>query len=162
MCLVSDVKGTTMSKLESARVKWLLAGMWIVMAAGCQKPKTFDTDVPTLPNEKRVLEAIGDPDVAIVDVRSPKAYAEGHLPTAINIPLPEIRENDPLLGEAKQIIVYADSGASGLSKAGAKKMLRLGYVNVFEYAGGVEAWPNADRSLVGSVDPDQIRPETDR
>ena len=55
-----------------------------------------------------------------------------------------------------------DSGASGLSKAGVKKMLRLGYINVFEYAGGAEAWPSADRSLVSSVSPDQIRPESDR
>ena len=151
-----------MSKLESARVRWLLAGVWVVLAAGCDKTKTFDTDVSTLPNENRVLEAIDDPDVAIVDVRSPKAYAEGHLPTAINIPLPEIRAGDPLLNDAKQIIVYADSGASGLSKAGVKKMLRLGYINVFEYAGGAEAWPSADRSLVSSVSPDQIRPESDR
>lgn len=151
-----------MSKLESARVGWLLAGVWIVLAAGCGKAKTFDTDVRTLLNETRVLEAIDDPDVAIVDVRSPKAYAAGHLPTAINIPLPEIRESDPLLNDAKQIIVYADSGASGLSKAGAKKMMRLGYVNVYEYSGGAKAWQSAGHALVGSIDPDQIRPETDR
>jgi rhodanese-related sulfurtransferase len=49
-----------------------------------------------------------DHRVVILDVLSPEAYANGHIPGAINIPVAEIRRRAPteLPDRAQKIIVY--------------------------------------------------------
>ena len=39
---------------------------------------------------------VRDPDVVVLDVLSREAYAAGHLPGAINIPVGEIRDRAPV------------------------------------------------------------------
>ena len=76
----------------------------------------------------------------ILDVRTPEEFAEKHIPNAINVPnetigvdpVPELPREDQL------ILVYCRSG--NRSKQAAKKMVALGYSNVYEF-GGINSWP---------------------
>ncbi|SMC68739.1 FAD-dependent oxidoreductase [Papillibacter cinnamivorans] len=59
-------------------------------------------------------EALGrDPDTLLVDVGSPKEYAAGHIPGAVNIPVSALEENLPRIEKAKRVRVYSHSAAGG-------------------------------------------------
>lgn len=66
-----------------------------------------------------------------IDVREPYEYADGHLDSAINIPLDLIEPNNQTLldiDKSAQIVVYCRSGARAEN---AKSLLNsLGYQNV--------------------------------
>ena len=139
-----------------------MLGLAVVMMAlmgGCGENKVSDVDVVLL-REQEVVDALNDKDTVLVDVRKPEAYAAGHLPNAINIFVPDIREGDPRLAEAKRIIVYAAGVRDTLGIAAAKKLVALGYVNVQEFKGGVEQWKSSGRQLVGALPEAEARPET--
>ena len=129
-----------------------------LMAAGCSgQREVSDADIRVMKRDQ-MTGALDAPGTVVVDTRKPEAYKQGHLPGAINIYLPDIRRQDPRLGNAERIVVYGRGWTDPLSTAAAKKMMALGYVNVHEYKGGVEEWRNADRELVKSGG--EGRPET--
>ena len=78
-------------------------------------------------------------DYIILDVRTPKEFAEKHIPGAINIPNETIG-NDEIeeLPEKEQLIlVYCRSG--NRSKQASVKLAALGYTNIYEF-GGINEW----------------------
>jgi rhodanese-related sulfurtransferase len=79
-------------------------------------------------------------NITIIDVREPEEYANGHIPTAINIPLHELPLRINELKE-KNIVVYCASGVR--SKASAEMLSRNGVQNVWNLVGGLKAWVNA-------------------
>ena len=76
----------------------------------------------------------------ILDVRTAKEYAGGHIPGAINVANEDIGDEDiPALPNKDQLIlVYCRSGRR--SKEAAAKLAKLGYMNVVEF-GGILDWP---------------------
>lgn len=143
-------------------MKYVLTLWCVTLAAtlgGCDKAKVSDNSIQTV-REPEVIEAAGQPQVVIVDVRKPEDFASGHLPGAINIYLPQIREGDPSLSSAKRIIVYSGGWTDPLSPAAAKKLMALGYQNVYEFKGGIEVWTAAGHPLTSSAAPTAGRPET--
>ncbi|MFC1942437.1 rhodanese-like domain-containing protein [Chloroflexota bacterium] len=83
----------------------------------------------------------GDPgnDPVIVSVRAPDAYAKGHVPGAINVPLADLVKPESLakLSADKKIVVYCYTGHTG-SQATAIFNL-LGY-DVSNLKFGMTAW----------------------
>lgn len=76
-----------------------------------------------------------------VDPRSPKAFAEGHIPGAISLPLPEMRDAASAeLAPYNLFIVYDSDSADVMAKAGAKRLLELGFKDVYAVTGGLRAW----------------------
>lgn len=78
-------------------------------------------------------------DIIILDVRSPQEYNEGHINGAINIPEYEIftKANNILQNRNLKIIVYCKSG--NRSKKAIKTFKKLGYENLYNLEGGIEA-----------------------
>ena len=79
------------------------------------------------------------PEVLLVDVRTPAEYAEGHIPGAINIPNETIGA-DPipqLADKAQTILIYCRSG--NRSKDAAGKLAEQGYTGIVEI-GGIRDW----------------------
>jgi rhodanese-related sulfurtransferase len=83
------------------------------------------------------LIAEGEPVHFLVDVRTPEEYAEGHIPTAINIPVKEIGERPPTGDKGALIIVYCASG--GRSARAKARLESLGYTRVVDF-GGIFRW----------------------
>jgi|SRR5690554_6890450 rhodanese-related sulfurtransferase len=82
----------------------------------------------------------GDP-LTIVDVRTPAEYAQGHIQGAILVPNETIStEHRPeeLPDTQATVLVYCRSGSR--SAQAARKLVSLGYVNVYDF-GGVIDWP---------------------
>ena len=89
----------------------------------------------------------GDPQVAVVDVRTAEEYAEGHIDGALNI---DVRQDDFLtkataaLTKEKKIAVYCRSGRRSASAAG--KLAAEGYQCV-NLKGGITAWKEAGKPV---------------
>ena len=75
----------------------------------------------------------------IVDVRTAKEYADGHIPHAINIPNESIGGAAPkeLPDKNQKIFVYCRSGARSVQAS--EKLAGLGYTNIVEM-GGIKDW----------------------
>ena len=80
-----------------------------------------------------------DGDYVIVDVRPVEKYAEGHIPTAINIPNGKVDEEGVEAPDTKKlIIVYCETGTR--AQFAAKRMAEAGYAHVYNW-GGFDGWP---------------------
>ena len=89
--------------------------------------------------------------VIVVDARSADAYAQGHIPGAINIPH---RMMNPAstnkLSKDALIVTYCDGiGCNGSTK-GALNMLDLGF-RVKELLGGLDWWKRDGHKTSGTV-----------
>jgi len=74
----------------------------------------------------------------IVDVRTKEEYEEGHIQTAVNIPVNKIEKIKEIVSDKKQkIVVYCRSGAR--SKKAAEEILKLGYTEVYDMK-GINNW----------------------
>lgn len=58
----------------------------------------------------QVPELSQNPDVQIVDVRTPGEFAKGHLPNAVNLPLDDIRDHMDTLDKAKPVYLNCQVG----------------------------------------------------
>jgi rhodanese-related sulfurtransferase len=79
-------------------------------------------------------------EIVILDVRTQEEYDAGHIPGAILIPNETIIDQQPeLLPDLNaEILVYCRSG--NRSAQAAKKLIAIGYTNVFDF-GGIIDWP---------------------
>ena len=73
-------------------------------------------------------------DMAIVDVRPPEVYAQGHIEGAVNIPATQIRARYQELPKNKPIMVYCVKGYT--SYVVSRFLAQNGFDNVLSYSGG--------------------------
>jgi rhodanese-related sulfurtransferase len=85
----------------------------------------------------------------VAEILGPQAFASGHLPSAINLPLEGFAENAPraLPQRDADIVVYCASSTCQNSDIAARKLVSLGYRNVRVYRGGKAAWKDAGLAL---------------
>lgn len=107
---------------------------------GCDSAQRISDEDLRVIDTVSLQEIRQEPGVVLVDVRTPEAYQQGHLAGAINIPLPEMRQQDRRLAEAQRIVVYGRDVEGVLSAAAAKKLTSLGYSNVYDYRPGFADW----------------------
>lgn len=95
-------------------------------------------DVMT-PEHLRALILAKRRDFTLIDIRSPDAYAKGHIAGAESIPLPKLFAEDEIvrLRRLPQVIVYAETTDQ---EAQAAVLLRVAGVPALALAGGLEAW----------------------
>ena len=79
-------------------------------------------------------------DVVVVDARSEEAYAERHIPGAVNIPHRTMDIETPAdLDKDVLYVTYCDGIGCNASTKGALNLARLGF-NVKELMGGLDWW----------------------
>jgi len=96
-------------------------------------------------------------DLALIDVREPDEFAQGHLPGAVNLPRGvlefQIHAHPALTGAAdaalaqpaRPLVLYCRTG--GRSALAADSVRQLGFSQVCSLAGGFQAWCNAGLSV---------------
>ena len=117
----------------------LLATLGLTTACGQQNFENVDV--------KRFSELAEDPNVVLLDVRTPEEFAEGHLEGAINIDQKQsdfLEKATSLLSPDKKIAVYCRSGRRSASTAG--KLADKGYKCV-NLVGGILAWKDAGNKV---------------
>ena len=95
-----------------------------------------------------VHEANGD--LQVVDVRAPSEWRSGHVPGAIHIFLPELREKSSRLDPAKPTAVYCDSGYR--ASIGTSILKQEGFKEVSNVPGSWQAWEKAGLPIDGKIE----------
>ena len=101
---------------------------------------------PTLTPDE-FAKVIAEPDVQLVDVRTPEEFSQGHIAVAMNIDWrSEAFADDAtrMLDPAKPIAIYCKAGRR--SHAAAGKLYKMGYRDIVELKGGFEAWHAAGKT----------------
>jgi rhodanese-related sulfurtransferase/rubrerythrin len=96
----------------------------------------------------KFIDAVRLGERTLLDVRQDFEYAEGHLPGAQHIPLPELSERLGELNTTLPILTYCRSGARSL--AAANMLAGQGFRDVMSMKGGMLAWKGAQAQ--GSLD----------
>lgn len=89
--------------------------------------------------------------VQILDVRTPGEYASGHIKNTLLANWNDSKEFErriSFINKNKPVYVYCLAG--GRSAAAAAKMRNMGFKNVYELNGGINAWKAANKKLEGA------------
>jgi len=119
-------------------MKNILVMFVAVFAVSCFSPASDDG---FLLEPKLFAEKLKEtPDAVLIDVRTPGEVAQGIIEGAININLQgrDFSEKMEALDKNGQYFVYCKMG--GRSGAARKKMLQMGFVNVYDLKGGYNNW----------------------
>jgi phage shock protein E len=93
-------------------------------------------------------QIVDDGEAVILDVRSPQEFAAGHLPDAINIDVESADFADRVAGldESAETLVYCRTG--NRSGVATDEMADLGFTDMSDLQGGIEAWAAAGEEVV--------------
>ena len=74
----------------------------------------------------------------LVDIRSPDEYSSGHIPQAINIPMPLLAKRLSELKQAGDLVLYCND--SRLTRMAERILLRKKFKDFKHLGGGYKAW----------------------
>ncbi len=79
-------------------------------------------------------------NVQLIDVRTPSEFSEGYISNAENINLMNSDFEDEIenLDKEKPVYIYCRSGQR--SNKAAKKMIELGFKEIYDLEGGITSW----------------------
>ncbi|AET65538.1 rhodanese-like domain-containing protein [Methanothrix harundinacea] len=91
----------------------------------------------------------GDPELLILDVRTPQEHERIRIEGSVNLDLhsPAFLAEVSALDRRKAYLVYCLVGVR--SRAAAEAMARLGFGEVFNLAGGIRSWTKLGLPTVG-------------
>jgi len=100
---------------------------------------------------KRKIDA--NEDFILVNVLSRESFEIRRIPKSINIPVDEIEKmaSKELPDKNKEIIVYCTSLECQASPTAAKKLITMGYKNVYDFEEGIAGWQDAGFEFEGDV-----------
>jgi rhodanese-related sulfurtransferase len=89
--------------------------------------------------------------VLLLDVRTPKEFQDGHIPSAKLFPVTELpnRLNELPKDKTQPILVYDGSGVRSAKTA--RILYREGFRDVYDLSGGLRAWIAAQKPIQVSV-----------
>jgi rhodanese-related sulfurtransferase len=131
-----------MDPLHSTRIACALLAALALVVISCGESRPTDQAQPMEPAE--LAERIrGGSAPVILDVRSRREYAAGHIPGAVNIPVRQLLDRlDELDGDkSAEVVVYCQAGDRAVSAA--QVLARAGYTNVRDLQGHMRAWRRA-------------------
>jgi len=133
---------TNLAKGLAASFAMLAVVAVLALVAGCRQASSSGAFEPyrQISPEEALALMESESDYIILDVRTAREFASGHIPNAINVPVETIGTTPPSeLPDLNQLIlVYCRSG--NRSKKAAQKLAEMGYANIVEF-GGINAWP---------------------
>jgi len=123
-------------------VAFLLPSFSLIIMAAASEEQTFQNI--TVDTAYNMIKK--DPNLIILDVRTPCEYEKGHLYDAILMPYDEL-EFEARISELEEyknseIIVYCKSGYR--STLASEILVENGFTKVYNMLGGILAWINAD------------------
>lgn len=95
--------------------------------------------------EKKLNET---PDKIILDVRTQDEYKKGHLPDAVIIDYykADFKNRLNALDKSKPVFVYCAAG--GRSNTSTKILRELGFKQIYDLQGGINAWSGSKKPVV--------------
>ena len=140
-------------------MKYLLRRFLCLSLAMLALHSCAQTKTSLSPDEFEKQLTTGD-SIQILDVRTPGEYNSGHIKKALQADwndATEFNRRIAYVDKAKPVYVYCLAG--GRSAAAADKMRKMGYTNVYELKGGINAWKAANKLLEGKTASKQMTVE---
>ncbi len=102
------------------------------------------SDIRSMSRDELKQRLDGD-GVIIVEALGPAYYEDAHLPGALNLPHDQVDELAPevLPDKDAAVVVYCSNLACQNSVVASRRLVQLGYTNVFEYEEGKQDWIEA-------------------
>lgn len=90
-------------------------------------------------------QRLDDDGIIVVEALGPAYYEEAHLPGALNLPHDQVDDLAPQVLPDKDaaVAVYCSNLACQNSVIASRRLVQLGYTNVFEYQEGKQDWIEA-------------------
>ncbi len=125
-----------------SNVKIFISMQWFILAlilgfnGGCTK----DVNFPIISQTDLVNRLDSDNTPVIIDVRSSKEFASGHVPGAVNIPYTELKGRLETLniGQNEEIVLYCERG--GRASIAGSILSGEGFSAVQYLEGHMNAW----------------------
>lgn len=89
-------------------------------------------------NIDQYRERFGGAEHQLIDVRMPDEYEAGHLPGAVNIPLPEVQWRMDEISEDIPVVMVCNTGSR--SAMSSDMLVASGYDEVYNLIDGTEGW----------------------
>jgi phage shock protein E len=128
------------------RIRTLVVAALVTTAAsvglaGCSSG-TDAASVSTI-GATELVEVVADPDVVVLDVRTPQEYAQGHVPGALNIDVssPSFADEIATLPKDVTYVVYCRSG--NRSADAAARMADAGFTDLYDVDAGLATLASA-------------------
>ena len=88
------------------------------------------------------------PDVQLVDVRTPEEFSQGHIENAVNIDFmaDDFDAKVANLDKEKPVMVYCKSG--GRSAKASARLKELGFKTITDLEGGITNWTSEEKPTV--------------
>lgn len=88
-----------------------------------------------------------NPDAQLVDVRTPAEFQSGYIAGAINLNIydDDFAQQIAKLDKNRPVMVYCAKG--GRSASAAEQLTQAGFPEVYDLAGGMEAWRAANKKV---------------
>lgn len=111
----------------------------------CIKKQVDGVQVVDISTYERQLK---QPEIQLIDVRTPEEFSEGHIENAKNI---NIMGNDfdtqvANLDKTKPVMVYCKSG--GRSAKASARLKELGFTTITDLEGGITNWNSENKPTV--------------
>ena len=102
--------------------------------------RTFAEDISVSDASSLIEEQRGNPDFAILDVRTAEEYSTGYIEGAVNIDIngEDFDEKIGLLDRNKTYLVYCRSGSR--SRRALERMRERGFLRIYNLSGGIIGW----------------------
>jgi polyisoprenoid-binding protein YceI/rhodanese-related sulfurtransferase len=98
----------------------------------------------------------------VIDVLPQECYQRKHLPGALRATVYEVNFLDQahtiVTDQDRSIVVYGAGSESKEASVAADKLLRDGFTNIWEFAGGLEAWEEQGFPIEGIADARESKP----
>jgi len=117
--------------------KWIASLLLLLSLQACAATQASDEWVQAA-EAQQLLQR--QPDLKILDIRTPAEFQQGHLPSAQNLDFysPDFASQLQALDPQQPYLMYC---ASGVRSAKAyQQMKALGFNTVYEIQGGYQAW----------------------
>ncbi len=124
--------------------KILLSTFFAMLCMACHPQRSGVENIA--PQEFQTALA-GENNPQLIDVRTPKEFAEGHLENAQNIHLydQDFAERIDKLDKNKTVYVYCKAG--GRSAEAVEIMQNHGFTHIVELDGGTDAWKEDGKTV---------------
>ncbi|MEP5340549.1 MAG: rhodanese-like domain-containing protein [Algibacter sp.] len=111
-----------------------------IVFVGCKESVNLGIQVISQEEMQTLLKL---DDVQLIDVRTPEEYKTGFIADAQNIDFysSTFAEDINKLDKSKPVLLYCKSG--GRSAKCAKKLLKAGFVKIYDLEGGISKWEHS-------------------
>lgn len=128
----------------------IIIALWLILAAGtCSLLSARAADgaeVRTI-GVAEFEKMRADTNSVVLDVRTPREFAGGHVPGATNLPIsaPDFEKRLESLDRNRPYLVHCAVGVR--SGKAVRQMKKMGFKQIFDFSGGWTAWKEAGKPV---------------